>query len=281
MNVSYFYFVLHLAALCRCFCAAVDKNIKLLRTVPLTSCFSEGLAISNGTLYQSCGGHYDSKVRILDIQTGDVLRSKALPASHFGEGLTVVREYLFVITWTTHTLFVFRAADLAIVGTKKFNTSTGEGWGLTNDGQHLIMSDGSDTITFFQFPSVQTQLVHDELVKVRSMRVFHPDMRRVVTRINELEYIDGFIYANMWRSDTMCKSVATVLSTSVRSLIHSSHSTLSPSRSHSKIQRGYRRDYANFQSERSCQRERAHEQHVLGGHRVPARGRRSQRRCLQ
>eukprot|EP01032_Pedospumella_encystans_P022837 gene22837-25866_t len=67
------------------------------------------------------------------------------------------------------------------------------------------MSDGSDTITFFQFPSVDTYHVRDELVKVRSLRVFHPDKRIVVVRINELEYVDGFIYANMWRSDTMLK----------------------------------------------------------------------------
>ena len=206
MKVSSLYFVALLVALCGCCCTtAVDKSIQLLGTVPLTSCFSEGLAISNGTLYQSCGGHYDSKVRALDLQTGVVLRSMNLPVSHFGEGLTVVGENLFVITWTTHTLLVFRAADLALVEIKQFSTSTGEGWGLTHDGQHLIMSDGSDTITFFRFPQVSTHHEQDELVKVRSLRVYHPDEQIVVARINELEYVDGFIYANMWRSDTMCK----------------------------------------------------------------------------
>jgi len=175
-----------------------------------SSCFSEGLAISGDILYQSCGGHGKSFIRALNLNTGDVLLSKVLPTSHFGEGLTVVGDYLFVITWKTQTMLIVKASDLSDAGQKTFASSNGEGWGLTSDGQHLILSDGSARVTFFEIPSPESFNTVDELVKVRHVDAHDPRTMHKVQRINELEFVDGEIFANVWMTDTIGEANARI-----------------------------------------------------------------------
>lgn len=180
-----------------------DLQVMPIRSVQTSTCFSEGLAISGDVIYQSCGGHNKSFIRALDMNSGEVLLSKALPTWHFGEGLTIAGEYLFVITWKTRTMLIMKTSDLSDVGQKTFASSNGQGWGLTSDDQHLILSDGTARITFYHLPSSETFRTVDELVKVRHIDVHDTRTGQKIPRINELEFVNGEIFANVWLTNTL------------------------------------------------------------------------------
>lgn len=153
------------------------------------SAFTEGLTYSGGYLYESTGLNGQSSLRRVDLTTGDVLQQVTLPSQYFGEGIAIVNNTIIQLTYQTHIGFIYDKNTFALLGNFSYST---EGWGLTYDGKQLIMSDGTDYLTFlnpltFQ-PTGQVQ-VHDG--------------NTTIENINELEYINGSVFANIWLTNNI------------------------------------------------------------------------------
>ena len=149
--------------------------------------YTQGLFWHDGYLYEGTGRYGTSRVRKVDPSTGEVLQEASLADDLFGEGIARHGDRIFQLTWLSKRGFIYDAANFELLGEFSYDT---EGWGLTADGTHLILSDGSSSL-FFLDPSGQTL--------VRTVRVLDGD--DPVDDLNELEYIDGLIYANVWHSD--------------------------------------------------------------------------------
>jgi glutamine cyclotransferase len=151
-----------------------------------TAAFTEGLLIDNGTLYESTGISGASSLRRVDMQNGSVLQDYLLPSRYFGEGLAAVNGTLVQLTWQDHIGFIYDAQTFRLLSNFSYTT---EGWGLTYDGARLILSDGTQTLYFLD-PSSH--------VVIGQVTVKEGDS--AVTDINELEYVNGDIYANIWQT---------------------------------------------------------------------------------
>lgn len=149
-----------------------------------TGAFTEGLLIDRGTLYESTGREGQSDIRRVDLATGRVLARATLPPSLFGEGIVAWGDHLFSVTW--HGGRGFRWSLPALRRTGGFSY-TGEGWAMTDDGRHLILSDGTPVLRFLD--PVTQRVVRRLTVKSGG---------RPLDQINELEYVDGEILANIW-----------------------------------------------------------------------------------
>jgi len=153
--------------------------------------FTQGLAIVDGVLYESTGLNGQSSVRIVDPATGEVRLRRDLADRYFGEGLAPVGDALIQLTWRSQVAFVYDRATLEPRGEHAY---AGQGWGLTYDGERLILSDGSDRLRFF-----------DPLTFEETGSVAVRDAGRPVDRLNELEYIDGEVLANVWQTDLIVR----------------------------------------------------------------------------
>jgi glutamine cyclotransferase len=151
------------------------------------SAFTQGLVYLKGALLESTGLNGESTLRKVDLETGNVLQSIDVPAEYFAEGLALQDGKLFQLTWQNNKCFVY---DLETFQKEKEFTYPGEGWGLTTDGHSLIMSDGTDQIRFL-----------DPATFAEKRRITVLTNGQPVTRLNELEYIKGEIYANVWTTD--------------------------------------------------------------------------------
>ena len=150
--------------------------------------FTQGLVFAQGHLYEGTGLRGGrSSLRRVDLQTGKVLQQHQLAPQFFGEGVTIFQDKIFQLTYTSHLAFVYDKESFAVL--QEFHYPT-EGWGLTHDGQQLIMSDGTATL-YFRDP--------ETFAVTKELQVF--DEAGPVTRLNELEYIEGKIYANIWTQD--------------------------------------------------------------------------------
>lgn len=150
-----------------------------------TANFTQGLEFNGGSLFESTGQQGQSKVAKIDLATGKDIIQMGLDATHFGEGITILGDIIYQITWQTGRCFTYDKNTLQ-PKLKEFNYN-GEGWGLCNDGKSIIMSDGSERITFRDPKTFSVQRVIEVYTNQES-----------VINLNELEYIDGFIYANIW-----------------------------------------------------------------------------------
>ncbi len=151
--------------------------------------FTEGLAFENGTLYEGTGLYGKSSLRRVDLISGNVLQVHALPDEYFGEGITVFRDTIIQLTWRSKKGFVYDKSSFEVL--REFTYET-EGWGITHDGKRLIMSDGTSTLYFVDadtFQITEHTQVHDN--------------GKPVNNLNELEFIDGQIYANIWRTENI------------------------------------------------------------------------------
>jgi glutaminyl-peptide cyclotransferase len=167
---------------------ATNYTYSVTKTYPHdTSAFTEGLVFSNGSLYESTGEYGESSLRRVDLDTGKVLQQYNLSAEYFGEGVTTVDGSLVQLTWANNVGFVYDANSFAVE--RNFSYST-QGWGLTYDGTSLIMSDGDSTLIF----------LNPQTFKV-TRQVNVKDGNQSVTNINELEYINGDVYANIWMTN--------------------------------------------------------------------------------
>ena len=153
-----------------------------------TSAYTQGLVWHDGKLFESTGLYGQSQVRIVDPITGTVRKAVSIPADRFGEGLTRLGDRLYQLTWQHELGYVYDASTLARVDSFAYH---GEGWGLTTDGRQLIMSDGSDTIRFLDPRTYNV---------TRSLAIRF-STRAPVSRLNELEYINGELFANVYQSD--------------------------------------------------------------------------------
>jgi glutamine cyclotransferase len=153
--------------------------------------YTQGLLLHGGSLFESTGLNGSSSLREVDPATGGVERKVSLPGEYFGEGLAAVDDRLIQLTWKAQKAFVYRLADFKPEGELRYD---GEGWGLCWDGRRLVMTDGSDRLTF-RDPRTFAFLgeVHVTLAG------------RSVDRLNELECVDGAIYANVWQTDEILR----------------------------------------------------------------------------
>lgn len=153
--------------------------------------FTQGLAIEAGRLYEGTGQYGASTVRRVDLATGRPEKQRALGPRYFGEGIAILDDALYQLTWQNEVVVVYDLETFEVERTMQYD---GEGWGLTHDGRELIMSDGSATI---RFRDPQTFAV------TREVTVRHEGVP--VTKLNELEYIDGEIWANIWYDDRIVR----------------------------------------------------------------------------
>ena len=153
--------------------------------------FTQGLVLHNGLLYEGTGQRGQSSVRIVEPETGEITRIHHMPPEYFGEGIAVFGDRIIQVTWQSRVGFVYDIHSLEVLDT--FSIST-EGWGLTSDGVSLILSDGTPTLHF---------LDPETFEETRTVEVHEGD--EAVELINELEYIDGEIYANIWTTDLIAR----------------------------------------------------------------------------
>jgi glutamine cyclotransferase len=154
--------------------------------------FTQGLIYVDGHLYESTGLNGRSSLRLIDLTSGNVLQKHDLPAEYFGEGLTDWGSTLIQLTWTSHKALVYDRFSFALERTFDYE---GEGWGLTHDATQLIMSDGTSSLGFLDPKTFRV---------IRRLKVVDAD-GRPVENLNELEYMHGEIYANVWQTDDIVR----------------------------------------------------------------------------
>ncbi len=153
--------------------------------------FTQGLEFRAGFLYEGTGLNGHSKLRKVKLETGQVIQEANLPGEYFGEGITVINQQIVQLTWRTQTGFVY---DQNSFRRLRSFTYPGEGWGLTNDGSSIYMSDGSAEIRCWDSSSLQEK---------RRIKVH--DGAKIIDRLNELEFVRGEIYANVWQTDRVVR----------------------------------------------------------------------------
>jgi glutaminyl-peptide cyclotransferase len=153
--------------------------------------YSQGLVFHEGVLYESTGLYGRSTIRTVELTTGKVLQKEDVPIQYFAEGMTMLGDKLYQLTWDDGIGLIYDRATLEPQGEFLYS---GEGWGLTTDQQSLILSDGSNVIRF---------LDPITFAVVRTIRV--SDQGAAVALLNELEYVRGEIYANVYRTDLVVR----------------------------------------------------------------------------
>ena len=153
-----------------------------------TLSFTQGLVFTDGFLYEGTGLYGNSRLRKIELTTGEILMELRLEDKFFGEGITIFNDKIFQLTWRSNTGFIYDKNSFALLG--GFNYPF-EGWGITHDEKFLILSDGSAKLHF---------LNPETFVQVKEFTVY-TDKNIPLIRLNELEYIDGRIYANIWQED--------------------------------------------------------------------------------
>lgn len=153
--------------------------------------FTQGLLVHDGYLYEGTGRYGESALMQIRLEDGEVLQRKALGNRYFGEGIAVAGDRIFQLTWRENMVFEYDLETLDSVDSHYVPT---EGWGLTWDGEHLILSDGSDRLFFYNPEGFQ--LAHSVAVTVQG---------RPLNLLNELEYINGEVWANVWTSNEIVR----------------------------------------------------------------------------
>ena len=153
--------------------------------------FTQGLFYDNGSLYESTGQETESSLRQVELATGKVIRQLNLESSLFGEGITLYRERIYHVTWTSKVGFVYEKETFKQINKIYYPT---QGWGLTTIGDKIVMSDGTNTLYFYE-PELFTVISRIEVY----------DNEKKVDSLNELEYINGEIWANIWMEDRIAR----------------------------------------------------------------------------
>ena len=188
--------VLALVAAFASFAFAADTykpdTYKIVHTYPHDSqAYTQGLIYLDGHLYESTGLNGRSSLRMVDLDTGHVEQEIPVPSKYFAEGLTNWGSTLVQLTWLAHTGFVYDRFSFRQLRTFHYD---GEGWGLTQDGRSLILSDGTATLRFL-----------DPVTFAVTRSIVVKDGESPVTQLNELEYVRGEIYANVWHTDRIAR----------------------------------------------------------------------------
>ncbi len=166
--------------------APANLSLSIQQTYPHdTGSFTQGLIIYKGKMYESTGENGHSRLMEIDLKTGRANREVKLDDKYFGEGITILNDTVYQLTWQNKVVLVYTLKDFKKI--KEFPINT-EGWGITNDGKSLIVSDGTSNLYYYDpatFRLLRTQGV--------------TDAGGLAYNINELEYIDGYVYANQWQ----------------------------------------------------------------------------------
>ncbi len=149
--------------------------------------FTQGLVWQDGFLYEGTGLYGSSSLRKVELETGDILQQHLLPEDYFGEGITILGEKIYQLTWKEQTGFIYNKETFQLTGVFSYPH---EGWGMTHDGTYLIISDGTSILHFM-----------DPLTLEEVKQVTVHDQQMPVHQLNELEYVQGRIYANIWQTD--------------------------------------------------------------------------------
>lgn len=155
--------------------------------------FTQGLLFDGDVLYEGTGLYGESTLRRVALETGTVEQQIALPAEYFGEGIALIDDRIYQLTWREQTGFIYEKETFAQIGEFAYQT---EGWGLTYDGTHLFLSDGSEQLYTIDPASMQ---VVDQVAVTYFDEV--EQQRKAVVRLNELEYVNGEIFANIWQTN--------------------------------------------------------------------------------
>jgi glutaminyl-peptide cyclotransferase len=172
--------------------ALAQDTYQIIHTYPHDAqAFTQGLIFLDGHLYESTGIKGQSSLRMEDVETGKIDQFQEVSDKYFAEGLTNWGNTLIQLTWQSHVALVYDRSTFHFLHTFSY---TGEGWGLTEDGKSLILSDGTASLRFLD-PETFKEL----------RRITVKDHGKPVTQLNELEYIHGEIYANIWYSDRIAR----------------------------------------------------------------------------
>ncbi len=163
----------------------INYTYTVLNTYPHdTGAYTEGLVFQDGFLYESTGLYGNSTLRREELETGKILQLYSMPQQYFGEGITIFGERILQLTWQSQVGFVYDKTTFQLLG--KFSYPT-EGWGITNNGTSLIMSDGTANLYFLNPETYE-----------RTGQIQVHDGNMSIAMLNELEYVNGDIYANVW-----------------------------------------------------------------------------------
>jgi glutamine cyclotransferase len=169
-----------------------EFTYKVIHTYPHdSSAFTQGLVYYDGFLYEGTGLKGRSSLRKVRLETGEVLQRTELTPDYFGEGVAIFKNQIIQLTWQSDVGFVYNLSDFHFV--RQFSYS-GEGWGLTTDGRDLFMSDGTAEIR-----------VLDPATFAAKRRITVHDGSRHIDELNELEFVDGQIFANVWQTDRVAR----------------------------------------------------------------------------
>ncbi|MHB8973944.1 MAG: glutaminyl-peptide cyclotransferase [Pirellulaceae bacterium] len=171
---------------------APTQGYTLVNTFPHDpQAYCQGLVFHEGFLYEGTGNYGESSIRKVELETGTVVQRHDLAADLFGEGIAIWQDHLFQLTWKNRQAIVY---DLATFQEQQRYTYKGEGWGLTFDGRLLILSDGTETLRFIDPATFEEK---------RQLAVREGNRR--ISRLNELEYVEGEVYANVWYEDRIAR----------------------------------------------------------------------------
>jgi len=167
---------------------------KITGTYPhIPGSFTQGLVFKDGFLYEGTGQYGSSRLRKIKLETGEIVKEIRLPRDIFGEGITIYKDRIIQLTWFSQIGFVYDKKSFRLLDTLRYSIPI-EGWGITTDGKHLIVSDGSSRLYFLD----------PESFKVKSHLDVY-DHLGSVQKVNELEYVEGAIYANIWQLPKIIK----------------------------------------------------------------------------
>jgi glutamine cyclotransferase len=169
-----------------------EYGYQVIHTFPHDpNAFTQGLEYRAGFLYEGTGLKGRSSLRKVQLETGKVLQEIDIDSQYFGEGITVLNQQIVELTWQSETGFVY---DQPTFHQKRTFNYPGEGWGLTNDGQNIYMSDGTAQIRIW-----------DPVTLQEKRRITVHDHNQPVLNLNELEWVRGEIYANVWQTDRIAR----------------------------------------------------------------------------
>jgi glutamine cyclotransferase len=172
--------------------APAKYGYRVVRTYPHDSqAFTQGLFYDNGVLYEGTGQESGSSLREVELETGKVIRLLNLDPALFGEGITMVGDRIYQVTWTNKVGFIYSKSDFRLLNRIFYQT---EGWGLTTINGQVVMSDGSNILHFHE---------PEMFNLVSRLEVY--DNEKKVDQLNELEYINGEIWANIWMTDLIAR----------------------------------------------------------------------------